>query len=457
MIGLHLSSDKQSIILRGEHFGIEVRRAYSIQKMRSQAFIWNAESQRSLGTLALVQPVALGLSRWEHEDPSFDFAMTPHTVWVLPQWWPTYPGVPRRTSTIILYLFMEPGPNRHIRRIWRAAQHYSDAVESAEDAKGEMTERDSDEQGDEEEEYDKSEIPDCPRELLGGAPCSSARSLVNIGENAVTISLGSHGLPILAQSFNHLGWIEEEEEEWESKVQRRLGKLRPVNLLSNFRRNRSSSSLSSSSSFSFISEPRRKRVLKLVTFPDPGVSPIQPNCKLNKPYSSFLQRHLPFSSGASSGLEFGSRGGSRGRQRKNSRKCTCTTLKPVTLDVPSSVLERVYHMFLDPAAGTITLATEDNELLVYQYGRLPLPSDSEDGDESSDEHKTEGECGGKAGEDECEVRSKGKEKMVDVFNESAEDEESSESLTENGDDLGVDVNDEVGRGKPSLSLPVVST
>ncbi|KAI5119398.1 hypothetical protein M0805_005941 [Coniferiporia weirii] len=304
VIGLHLSDDKKSIILRSEDGGTEIRRAYSLAFMRSRATPWNPSRSLVRG-LPVLQPAAESSFPWEHDRAIFtNQMMTPHTVWVLPQWWPTYPGVPRRISTIILFLAIDETA-AGLRRVWRAAQHYSDVVERG--AEG-GAEDNADWKGKNREEE------------LGGVPCAPVRSVIEITD-PVLISLGT-GLPILAQSFNHLGWIEEREEN--TCKGGRFG----------FKRLRSSRWMP------LRKAPRRRRTLKLVTFPDPGVSPRSQDCTADE----------------IDGVD-----------------CKCTTLRPVTLDVPESVLEQVYHMFLDPAAGTITLATEDNELHVYQYGKPPLP------------------------------------------------------------------------------------
>ncbi|THH08463.1 hypothetical protein EW145_g2700 [Phellinidium pouzarii] len=309
VVGLHLSDDKKSIILHTEHLGTEIRRAYSLAFLRSRASVWNRS--RSGLVLPVLQPAAETSFLWEHDRAAFsDRTMTPHTVWVLPQWWPTYPGVPRRTSTIILFVaIVDSGSGSGPRRVWRAAQHYSNAVERGADG---GAENNDDWKG-------KGRA-----EELGGAPCSPIRSVIDI-MSPVLISLGN-GLPILAQSFNHLGWIEERDEDEEVHTHARFGQFALKRLHSK----------------SWILKRRRsrwRRSLKLVTFPDPGVSPRAHDCTVGEAGACY---------------------------------CECTTLKPVTLDVPESVLEQTYHMFLDPAAGTITLATEDNELHVYQYGRPTL-------------------------------------------------------------------------------------
>lgn len=286
--------------------------------MQARASVWNP-SRNSARHLPRVQPAASASAKWQHDLTAFtDRTMSPHTVWVLPQWWPTYSSVQRRTSTIILYsAHAESEGSPFQQKIWRAAQHYSDAVGQGVD-------------GGAEDDCSWSNAT-CDKQELGGAPCSSVRSVVDI-TNPVLINLGS-GLPILAQSFNHLGWIEEREvdlyDELETDGTRARG-VRPA--LQRLRR-------SSSRLILRRQKTRMRRSLKLVSFPDPGVSPRSPDCTAGE---------------------------------TNVCYCSCTTLKPVTLDVPECVLNQTYHMFLDPAAGTITLATEDNELHVYQYGRAPL-------------------------------------------------------------------------------------
>ncbi|KAH8114396.1 hypothetical protein DFH11DRAFT_1877694 [Phellopilus nigrolimitatus] len=318
VIGLHLSDDRLSIILHTEHWGTEIRRAYSLAFIRSRASIWSPS--RSLAhPLPTIQPTAETAFPWAHDRAVFsDRSMTPHTVWVLPQWWPTYPGVPRRSSTIILYLTVEESSSG-LRRVWRATQHYSSVADDRYDADvGAMAEaEDKWENKSKGESKSKSEAS---TQVLAGGPCAHVRSVIEI-KDPVLISLGHNGLPILAQSFNHLGWIEEREyDAAEDCAGGRSGRLRARSWLSRRKSRRR----------------QTRRALKLVTFPDPDVSPRSPHCTA---------------------------------EGVNAGYCECTTLVPVTLDVPDAVLDGVYHMFLDPAAGTITLATENNELHVYQYGR----------------------------------------------------------------------------------------
>lgn len=322
MIGLNLSSDGQQLVLHSEHWGSEIRRCYSLAPMHEGARPWSPALSLP-ANLPRPQAALEDKLMWEHDRGEFvDGDMAPHTVWVLPQWWPTYTSVPKRTSTIILYLATDADDER--KKTWRAAQHYSIAS-------GKEGER-------------------------MASPCAPVRSVVDI-TNPVLINLGLSGLPILAQSFNHLGWMEEQEID--------AGEDAAMYSSSSSNSSSSGSLDSSTRSLSFSlgkgrfksmirkiswrkTEKRKRRVLKLVTFPDPGCSWPSHNhgCKKRR-------------TGAAE----------EANENVDLYNCDCTTLRPVTLDVPSAVLDDVYHMFLDPAAGTVTLATKDNELHVYQYGQ----------------------------------------------------------------------------------------
>lgn len=286
VIGLNISGDGEHLVLHSEQWGAEIRRTYPIATMRANASVWN-HMRGATQPLTPLLPFSEDKMYWEHDRSEFaDGDMIPHTVWVLPQWWPTYAGVPLRTSTIILYLALALDGTK----TWRAAQHYSYA--SGNEGEGQA------------------------------GPCSLVRSVIDIID-PVLISLGHNGLPILAQSFNHLGWIEERVPDELSSRKFSFGRQ----------------------SWLRRKQPRKRRALKLVTFPDPGVSPLSQSCIRRKE-----------------------------DEAASTVTCDCTMLKAVTLDIPESVLNDVYHMFLDPAAGTITLATEDNELHVYHYGLPPSVS-----------------------------------------------------------------------------------
>ena len=339
MIGVNLSSDSEYLVLHSEHWGSEIRRSYSLAPMYEAAREWSASAALP-SPLLKPQPASEEKVMWEHDRGEFaDGDMAPHTVWVLPQWWPTYSGVPKRTSTIILYIATDADDES--KRTWRAAQHYS--VASGAECEG-----------------------------MAG-PCAPVRSVVNI-TNPVLINLGHSGLPILAQSFNHLGWIEEQEIDPDEEMSGGYPGSSP-SMASGAAAGSPNSSVRSlsfttgkgrlRSMFRKISwrrrEKKKRRLLKLVTFPDPGESPLA---------GQGGHRHdCGNTRRAGVGADEGEDGAGL-----DAYNCDCTTLRPVTLDVPSNVLDDVYHMFLDPAAGTVTLATKDNELHVYQYGRpSPIP------------------------------------------------------------------------------------
>lgn len=109
-------------------------------------------------------------------------------------------------------------------------------------------------------------------------PCSPTRSVVTLSRPAVS-PYDADGDPILCISFNHLGWIED-----------------------------------------FESEEGRKRVLKLVTLPDPG---------------TYFEDDLT------------------GTAR--------------TLDIPSDVLADACHVLLDATQGLIIVATLSNGVRTYYY------------------------------------------------------------------------------------------
>ncbi len=247
--------------------------------------------------------------------------LVPHTVWVLPQWWPTYADVPVRTSTIILYISADRTLERA--RTWCAVQHYSYASGSAEGARVSTNSIDSSGGGGGDVNNSKA------------GPCAKTRCVFEI-DDPVLIPLGEHGLPILAHSFNHLGWIEEREvdadadaEDDDADTGRRAGSggvarkklVELVSRLSLRKRNKAKGKGKN--------VVRRRRALKMVTFPDPGVSPVS--------YDEELDGY------------------------------PTTVMRAVTLDVPEHVLNEAYHIFIDPAVGTITVATISNALHVFPY------------------------------------------------------------------------------------------
>lgn len=314
--------------------------------MRSRSSKWKTFRGLEKKELRLLDPVASATCKWEHDQAMFsDHSMTPHTVWVLPQYWPSMPGIPRLTSTIVLFFSCQETATGTVRK-WCAAQHYTCGVEA--DLDGEGAEK-----------------------RLDGAPCSAVRNVVEM-KNPVLISLGHHGLPILAQSFNHLGWIEEAEdnaEQDDSHSHRRFGRLleslSPRGMFSRLR-DRITGGRRALADVSDDEIPPKRRQLKLVTFPDPGVSSVSPNCRAKHASQAPIDGSSFDSTHDSDSREDRSIGET---EPDDSDECDCTTLKPVTLDVPPEILDKTYHMFLDSAAGSVTLATEDNELFEYRYGR----------------------------------------------------------------------------------------
>ena len=358
--------------------------------MRAHSINWNAHRfyEQDKHSLPLLAPVTQARHEWEHDRRMFsDHTLTPHTVWVLPQYWPTVPGVGRLSSTIVLFFAVHETERGAVRR-WCAAQHYTRTVEKDLDVIG------------------KEE-----RKKMDGAPCSSTRNVVEM-TNPVLISLGHHGLPILAQSFNHLGWIEEAEDlpispaspiaasniqgaevvtNAGSRLRRLLDALRarfrPRRLLARLRTRVGRRALTDTDRHEGPSRTMnwRRRQLKLVTFPDPGSSAVSPNCrahraKLGPRFPSLEQTTSTDSDSDSDSEAFvdmildeagpsSNSSSSSFTDHDDDCDCDCTTLTPVTLDVAPSILDKTYHMFLDSAAGTVTLATEDNELHEFRYGR----------------------------------------------------------------------------------------
>lgn len=307
-------------------------RFYSLAEIRNHASPWSPAISQS-DTFPSITPTHEIHTRWQHELPALvQGELVPHTVWVLPQWWPTFADVPLRTSTIILYISATADRSLARTRTWRAVQHYSYASGPGPAGSG-------GEGG-----------------TVRAGPCTDVRCVVEI-DDPVLIPLGEHGLPILAHSFNHLGWIEEREVELDfdgdmeedfreassssslSTARQRLSSLIPsidatqeklVNLVSSMTPFRNNSNISrkrkgkNSKGKSAERVLRRRRALKMVTFPDPGVSPIK-----DETFS--------------------------------------TKMRTVTLDVPEHVLNEAYHIFIDPAVGTVTVATISNALHVFPY------------------------------------------------------------------------------------------
>lgn len=116
-------------------------------------------------------------------------------------------------------------------------------------------------------------------------PCAHSRTIATLHKPVLgPIDTDEHGMPLVCLSFNQFGWVTTEE------VSDGFGGM------------------------------RNKRVLKLMTFPDPGET---------------------FDGDLSSQAR--------------------------SLDVPSEVLDMAYHILLDSTQGLVIIATLENTLFVYHY------------------------------------------------------------------------------------------
>ncbi|KAL5501036.1 hypothetical protein ACEPAH_9423 [Sanghuangporus vaninii] len=173
LIGVHLSPEGDSIVLVSENEGSEIRRWYRLGDMTPSSEIWNVLAYES-GPVA--HPAREEVFKWEAE-PSVLLktegtnAFMFWTIDQLPE--PPYPEIPTRVSTIVLYLATpaEPeGPNPS-EKTWRVAQYYSDK----------------------------------------NGPCSPSRSILTL-RNPALDPVENH-TPIVCVSFNHVGWVEEVNED----------------------------------------------------------------------------------------------------------------------------------------------------------------------------------------------------------------------------------------------------
>lgn len=574
VIGLHLSDDGRAIILHSERFGVESRRSYLLEPMYASATVWSldrytqffnpifdlgmemsfvtpnssAPAHQSLnnsGSLIPYIPAHIESKfTWTHDRAIFrNQSMTPHTVWALPQWWPTYEGVPKRSCTIILHHGLSPSEDGQIKRVFKATQHYSECTPTGDGITVEKEKfKECIESGlfygyDTYDDQDYFVENNREERVLGGAPCSPVRSVIEITNPVLQRVRNVDQTPILAQSFNHLCWIEEHivyedgpsyHGRWRSTLGRRksgprpcggrnwrdegafmtslIGRFNPRNWLSRYRGLRDGSGRGEYGR----KIGRRVRSLKLVTFPDPGMwpigsahpcqvahsgrdsnfSPVDHRCADSSTYvgngsSSLSDRTessyvyipemgpheellVPYPYGDSINMDYGedagyeagaslfsrmahgeppadvsvasafstgdhdygieqenndnnmifnhntislyendvdpnetshdtrpdiaimfdhendyeykqnrshswdpeeNRRGKQERQGVREDECTCTTLRPVTLDVPMKILDAANYMFLDEGAGTVTVVTKDNIMYEYQYGR----------------------------------------------------------------------------------------
>lgn len=211
------------------------QQSYSMSKLRDRASDWRAACQ-SLPT----HMASLNESSFSFQDCGLPGAnvTTLYQYWTSSQSWIRYPGLPIRLSYILLYL----DNTSSLTPDWYIVQYYTSESE----------------------------------------PCSRRRFMIKMNNPVTVAPYGSHGLPIMSPSFNHLCWME--------VVDGRRGGRKV-----------------------------KKRVLRLVTFPEPGDAPLD---------SSTLVR---------------------------------------TLKVPRKILDNVCHVFVQPGTGAILLTTSKNELHRFQY------------------------------------------------------------------------------------------
>lgn len=255
-----LSSDGRYLSIDSELVGKNIRRTYDLNAIERSHGTWNATEFHPSEVL---EPTNTHTHVWKVEPGVLSMPSTsPYLFWELNQL-PTPPfGAPNRVSTVILYVTV---PQNDInpspgQKVWRIGQHYSDAH----------------------------------------GPCAKSRTIATLSRPVLGPNeADEHGMPLVCLSFNQFGWVTEEDDN-EALA---LGTVEGEEPGDRARR-------------------RTKRVLKLMTFPDPG-----------EVYEGDLS---------------------------SSAK---------TLDIPSSVLDQAYHVVLDSTQGLVMVGTLSNALFVYKYSR----------------------------------------------------------------------------------------
>ena len=243
---MQLLPDGKTLLIDSELNGHSIRWTYDLTspKISRSVSTWNAVDFRPTSILEASHKQT---HTWRVEPRvlSDSVSTNPYLFWELNQL-PAPPfGIPSRVSTVILYVSV---PNRVVdprpeEKIWRIAQHYSDAT----------------------------------------GPCAHSRTIATLTNPVLgPVDTDEHGMPLVCLSFNQFGWVTTEPHPG-----------RPA---------------------------ERRRVLKLMTFPDPGET---------------------FDGDLSTSAR--------------------------TLDVPSDVLDVAYHVLLDSTQGLIIVATLENSLFVYRY------------------------------------------------------------------------------------------
>ena len=309
MIGVRLSEDGSAVIVHSEMDECETQKSFSLADLEAEATPWRYTLLSSCPTLKPLEDISfhwrvqaadgisssVTLSRPVEGGLEMDVQTLPDTasthslvgasplrVWICRQYWPLLPGVPERTSRIVLYDATTPEGT-----IWRVSQNYSptgtgDGLSSASD-------------------------PKTP------APIRFVATIAN----PVLTSFGQQNLPILGITFNHISWIE----------------LVPVRRFRSFGRKRA------------------KRVMKLLTFPEPEAAMSSGPAAL--PVGSYWDNTDDNIFGESNYEDGFYENGGAGVVK--------------TLDIPERVLDDACHIIVDPTLGTVTITSTSNELYVYRY------------------------------------------------------------------------------------------
>lgn len=219
-----------------------------------------------------------------------------YQYWNLSQWWQRYtnPTIPTRLSRIFFFYLHPHAPGgqtmlsdeeaeRQRREAWHVVQYYT----------------------------------------TSSLPLSHKGKVFSFQlRNPPTVLLGELGFPLMGASFNHLAWIEE------------------TRMIRTITRTFITESVRISKKWPWVKYTKEKwekeettvhskRVLRLVAFPEPGVSPDE----------EFTVHVGP------------------------TRPAQFRTLE----DVPESVLDKAVHIFLEPAMAAVLITTSDNEMHRFNY------------------------------------------------------------------------------------------
>ena len=310
VITLRLSSCGDFVTAHSELDGEEQYRTYSLSALRAacQPKPW---CPMDMGTYPVIHSAEAafgsGSFKWTTGSDNLDKSMVgslPLRVWTLRQWWPVIGKVPEWSSRIILYMQQGAGGCK-----WKIAQYYSTpdgpwdygchCRTRAAEAGASTTE-------------DESAPPQHEEHALATSnPTSQSPSPVTLCRFTADITKpqllpqGDPSLPLVAISFNHVGWIELVQPD----VQPNTGDgTAPTPRL------------------------QKRRIFKMVTFPDPTMCPCSD----------------------STSCECGTQG---------------KTVQPQvsTLDIPNGVLSKACHIIIDPITGSILITTSMNKLHTFKY------------------------------------------------------------------------------------------